>query len=252
MPPPSPRRRRPAHENPKSVGEPRPRSPGAWLPWPTVEKVCRLDLRPPSVWRVFLAVLLTAARFGGREARLDVGALAGMTGLSRRTVKAALARLLERGLLARRGRYGVLMVTFGAEGDGSGGAGTPAPRGGDAPNPGGADELAPPRCRQACPSPTSVNVFHSEDSTGPFSRKQQGVIQDVLNEATELLGSDAAELPLPNEAAARFGLAVGTTYRRAWQTLTAAGSGADARDFVKAVLALREDARVQGEELELG
>ena len=62
---------------------------GAWLPWEAAERLCRLKLGPASRWQVLLAVVLTSARFGGRDAWLRVGDVTGMTGLSARTVKAA-------------------------------------------------------------------------------------------------------------------------------------------------------------------
>jgi DNA-binding IclR family transcriptional regulator len=62
---------------------------------------------------VLLAVLLTSARYGGREARLGVDDLARMTGLGMRTVSGALAGLMRSGLVRRVGRYERLTVHLG-------------------------------------------------------------------------------------------------------------------------------------------
>jgi hypothetical protein len=85
---------------------------GAWVPWLVAERIPRLDLRPPSRWRVFIAVLMTAARYGRGEAHLAVDDLVTWTNLSKRTVKAALADLIEQGLVERVGRYGNLRVPW--------------------------------------------------------------------------------------------------------------------------------------------
>ena len=86
---------------------------GAWLPWATAETLCRLKLRPPSAWQVFLAVMLTNARYNGRAAHLGVADLAKMTGLSLSTVKRALANLLKGGLLVRPERNQRLQAVLG-------------------------------------------------------------------------------------------------------------------------------------------
>jgi len=131
------------------------KEPGAWLPWAVVERVCRLDLRPPSWGRVFLATLLTSARFGGGEAKLTVGDLVRLTGLATRTVTAALAGLIAAGLVSRPGRYGRLTVNLPTEGESKGDVDKPAGPTGPRPATRGASLSAPPRCRQACTSPTT-------------------------------------------------------------------------------------------------
>ena len=83
---------------------------GAWLAWHVVEVVLRLKLRQASRWRVFLAVLLVSARYGGRDARLGIDDLARLTGLAPRTVKAALAALRDGGLVMRVRRVRLLSV----------------------------------------------------------------------------------------------------------------------------------------------
>src|SRR5262245_41230349 len=55
------------------------REPGAWVPWPAVEALCRLDLKTGSHWRVLLAVLTTSCRYGGCEAKLGVDDLVRLT-----------------------------------------------------------------------------------------------------------------------------------------------------------------------------
>jgi hypothetical protein len=200
---------------------------------------------------VFLAVLLTSARYGTGVARLKIADLVAMTGLSERTVKGALLHLTSNGLLRREGRYGKFSVHLHGGSDAPvglpGGPDTAAP-----PKPvprdvGGADKLAPPRCRQACTSPTSIYVsFIKENSKVPFSTKQRAVIADVLTETTELLGSDALELTLLDADAVRLGLTPSITYQ---QALEAISTTRQARDFTRVVLHLRNDPRVQGEEL---
>jgi hypothetical protein len=130
--------------------------PGAWLPWPMAEALCHLTLHPPSRWQVLVAVLVTSCRYGGGEARLGVDDLAGLTGLAPRTVKGALKDLIDRGLVRRVGRYKRLTARLPGGDQGRGGANTPAPPGGEAGSPGGADTRAPRRGKHACPSPTCI------------------------------------------------------------------------------------------------
>jgi Helix-turn-helix domain len=211
---------------------------GAWVPWRLVERLCRLELRPPSVQRVLLAIVLTACRYGGWEARLGVDDLAQRTGLSPRTVKSALALLISRGFISRQGRYRRLVVNLLPESE-------PA---GEAP------ELAPRTCKQPCPSPISIEVSSiTSEMKAPsiFSPRQQAVIDGVLTEATELLGSDAGCLILPEDQASQLGLTPGITYQEARRFVAQGGNRRLARDFVKAILSLRHDWRVQGDELQV-
>ena len=224
-------------------------SAGAWLPWSQVKALCRLRLRPASHGQVFVAVLMTSARYGGREAHLGVGDLAEMTGLAPRTVKAALTGLIGRKLLVRKGRYRRLAVNLGDDAKVDGVV-TPSapPRSRTAA--GGADKPAPPRCKQACTSPTSIDVSSFEKkSTDSFSAKQRAFIADVLAEATGLLGSDVNLLAMPDEQAAVLGLASPINYGDAYAELTRTGDRVQARDFTGAVKALRRDKRVQGQDL---
>jgi hypothetical protein len=228
------------------------RQVGSWLPLPVVEKVCRLDLRPASRWPVLMAILFTACRYGSSEARLSVADLARMTGLSPRTVKASVADLMRRGLIARSGRYERLRVLLTEHLHDNRGAAKVAPPGADLTPERGAEKLAPRRCREACTSPTSLYSFLLEDNgKGPFSAKQRQTVADVLTEASDLLGSDAGHLPLPEVHAVRLGLPLQTTFAQALATIIDSGNRRQARDLTRAVLALRYDARVQGDELKL-
>lgn len=85
---------------------------GAWLPWPVVQRAVKLRLRPASRWQVYLLLLCVSCRFGGKEVRLSVAEIAERTGLSERTVKAALAGLIAAGHVRRLGRYRKLLVTL--------------------------------------------------------------------------------------------------------------------------------------------
>lgn len=228
----------------------RQRQVGAWLPWPVVEKLCRLDLRPPSHRRVFLAVLLTAARYGGAEAYRTVAELTELTGLAPRTVKAALSALVQRDLLIRTARYQRLHVPWLDDPQGGGGADTVAPPEEMPGQSRGADMSAPRRCRHVCTWPTSLYSFLKEErGKGAFSAPQRQLIADVLTEATELLGSDAGQLPLPDHHAAHLGLLPPASYRDALAAVLTTGDRRQAQVLTRAVLDLRNDVRVQGEEL---
>ena len=224
--------------------------PGAWLDWPTVSILCRLDLRPPSLWQVFMAVLLTSLRYGGGDARLSVDDLSLMTGLSARTVKGAVAALIGRGLLTRVRRYGCLRVNFPAVS--AGGADKLAPPVVDRESGRGADKPAPPRCKLVCTSPTSIYVSSlSKEESRPatFTDHQLSLIADVFAEVTELLGSDVARLSMPDAAAKSMGLAPPIGYGEAFEAVAHSGDRRKARDYSRAVLDLRRDERVQGREL---
>lgn len=89
-----------------------PKGTGAWLPWAVVEGAVRLDLRLPSRHRVYWLLVCLACRYGGGEVRRSVREIAAATGLSERTVKAALAELIRDGHVRRPKRYRVLAVTL--------------------------------------------------------------------------------------------------------------------------------------------
>lgn len=78
------------------------------MPWPAAEALLRQRPGAGSRWQVLLAVALTSCRYGDRDALLEVSDVARLTGLSERTVKAALAELMASGLVMRVGRYGRL------------------------------------------------------------------------------------------------------------------------------------------------
>jgi hypothetical protein len=89
-----------------------------------------------------------------------------------------------------------------------------------------------------------------------FTVRQRAVIADVLAEASALLGSGASDLVLPRGAAEGlglaaepFGLAADVTYGQAREAIAGSGDVKMARDFTRAVLALRRDPRAQGEDL---
>ena len=172
------------------AGRSLPKTPGAWVPWPGVEALCRLKLKPSSHWQVLLAVYLTSMRYGGREAKLSIAGIARMTGLAERTVKGAVAALVKEKLVVRVGRYGRFKVNLTAAASREGGADTVAPPAARHSIPAGADMSAPRKGNHVCPSPTSLYVLSSciseegsDRACAPFSNAQQNVIDDVLIEA---------------------------------------------------------------------
>jgi hypothetical protein len=146
-------------QGPRQAHTGRGNQPGVWFPWPELEAVCQLNLRPPSLWPVFLAVLGTSRRYGGRDARLEVGDLTRLTGLSRRTVQAALGKLMALGLVVRVDRYGVLRVNLPGGAGAQRSASLSAPPGAPPGRARGADKVAPRRRKLACASPTSTKWF---------------------------------------------------------------------------------------------
>jgi len=82
-----------------------------------------------------------------------------------------------------------------------------------------------------------------------FSDRQAELIVDVFDEAAALLGSNPLDLDIPEADAVRLGLNSPMTYGQAYRLVATGGSPAKARDYVRAVLALRRDKRVQGKEL---
>jgi hypothetical protein len=191
-----------------------------------------------------------------------------MTGLSPRTVKSALAALIDRKLVSRAGRYRRLVVhldtgverpmgadfsaSVGAAAAGPGGASLLAPPDGKA---GGASLVAPRRGKLSCTSPTTISFLSSRrkrsSRPGGFTPRQEVVIADVLAESSELLGKEAGGLPLPAEVAERLGMASKTTYAEARAAIAREGDPFKAHDFTRAVLGLRRDLRIQGRELRI-
>jgi phage replication O-like protein O len=223
---------------------------GAWVPWQLAEAVIRLDLRPPSRGRVFLAIFFTWCRYGQGEAHLTVSKITEMTGLSKRSVQGAITALIEQELITRIGRNGRIRVTLRKLESDTSGASLPAsPRLGQA-SQRSADISALPTRRQACASPT---VFMSSTlvdiNTDTFTKKQFAFITDVLREAFELMGSDVGGLIMDDRHTAELRLVAPVTYAEALKAVVTSKNKAMARDFTKAILALRHDERVQGIEL---
>lgn len=83
------------------------------VPWGVTAELVRTRLKPSSRWQVYLLILMTSLRFGGRAAHLTSRQIAAATGLSERTVRAAVTALVAAGLVARPSRYGKLTVKVG-------------------------------------------------------------------------------------------------------------------------------------------
>jgi hypothetical protein len=95
---------------------------------------------------------------------------------------------------------------------------------------------------------SNVSSFE-ESSASSFTPKQAALIADVLLESTGLLGSDSTLLPLPDDVAVAMGLVPPIDYGKAFEAVARSGDRVKARDYTRAVLALRRDERVQGREL---
>jgi DNA-binding Lrp family transcriptional regulator len=209
-----------------------------------------LNLRPASVAKVFWAVFLTWCRYGQKEARLEISTLAEMTGLGKRTAQAAISELLDRGLIVRVGRYSRFRIVLPQVDLSTGDRGNPIETETSSAVPGSANKLAHRTRSQACASPT-VNMFSSliENSREAFTAKQLAVVTDVAHEASELLGHDVGGLTVNEKYITAFGITSASTYADALRRVVAEKSPVMARDFTKAMLALRDDDRVQGVEL---
>jgi hypothetical protein len=190
-------------------------------------------------------------RYGGQDARLGVTDIGSMTGLAPRTVKAALAVLLQQNLLVRVGRYKRLRINLTVQDAALVRADVSSPSAGTTEAAGGAGKFAPRKCSQACTSPTCINVSlgNDNDKAIPFTGKQQALIADLFAEATELLGSDATLLTVPTPQAIRMGLEVPITYGAVYANIISTGHPVDAGAFTRAVLALRRDVRIQGRDI---
>jgi hypothetical protein len=81
-----------------------------------------------------------------------------------------------------------------------------------------------------------------------FSTRQLRTVAGVMAESSALLGRDAWQLTIPESHACTLQQTATSTYAQAL-TATLEGGKRMARDFVRAVLALRQDRRVQGEEV---
>ena len=189
---------------------------GVRLSAAVVRALPRLALSPPSRYRVFLAVLLAAARCReGSEARLSISDLAHLTSLAPRTVKAALADLRARGLVERIGRYRRLRIL-----------------------------LPEPVVKVVPRSPTRRST---PESSRTFTARQEALIVTVLAEASTLLDADARQLAMRYPE--RVGLPGPVTYGAAYERLKGGAPATQLSAYVRAVLALIRDERIQGKEL---
>jgi hypothetical protein len=188
-------------------------SSGVWLPESVSTALPRLDLSPPSRWRVFLALVLDAAKRETDVAELAVADLVHTTALAPRTVKAALADLRARGLVERVGRYRRLRIRL-------------------------------PRIDQSLGCP---NVSGNASANRTFTARQAALVETVISEASTLLGTDAGQLTMRHPGS--IGLSPPVTYGEAFERLKAGASGPQLSAYVRAVLALVRSEQVQGIDL---
>ena len=221
---------------PETIGE-----SGAWVPWPLTQSVWRLDLRPPSRWKVFLVILFTWCRYGRKEAWLTVQKIAKDSNLSERTVKASLKDLFALGVVKRVGRAGKFVVMLDDMSKGHS-MGLPQPESE------GEDKLARSTGNLTCPSSNSIYSSSVKYRTG-LTKKQSYAIKTTLAATSELLGNDAGNLPIPAERAQDLGLLCNTSYHEALVRLENDCDAKTAHKLTAAVLALDSDERVQGREL---
>jgi DNA-binding transcriptional regulator YhcF (GntR family) len=223
--------------------------PGAWLPWPIAEQVCRLRLRPSSRWKVFLVVLFTWCRYGRREAWLTIPQIAQAAGVSERTVKAALKDLVASGVINRIGRTGKFTVNFAPVAAADPAHQTSHQQHHKTAESEGEDKLALAKGSDACPSSNSTYCSSINKKGRGLTVRQQAAIRKTVKEATDLLGEDAGSLPLPEQVAQSLGLDPKVTYGEAFTKLQTSCDARTAHAFTKAVLHLRDDERIQGTEL---
>ncbi len=183
------------------------------------------------MFQVLFTVLATQQRYGGKEARLTADNIAEMTGLSMATVKRALGKLTAANLLARPSRRGSLRVVF------------PTVRVNES--------TAPPRIPGTASRPNFKEIARTGGGEMGFTSKQQKLIDDVFMEASEILGSDARKLTIQTKAAEKLGLGSGVSFAEALTAVKQSGDKLTARNLVSAVLALRKDERVQGQDLDV-
>jgi len=194
---------------------------GIWLPESVSATLPRLDLSPPSRWRVFLALVLDAAKRETDVAELAVEDLVHTTSLAPRTVKAALADLRARGLVERVGRYRRLRIRL-------------------------------PRIDQSlgCP-PVGLtvhgNVSGNAIANRTFTARQAALVETVISEASMLLGADAWQLNMHYPGL--VGLSPPVTFGEAYERLQAGASATQLSAYVRAVLGLVRSERVQGTDL---
>ena len=194
----------------------------------------------------------TAYRYGGTEAQLSIKAIASKTRLSDRTVQSALTSLIRQGVISREGRCCRLRIHLDAIVRGPGSACTSALPGTEKVTAGSANTFARRKRKQACASPTSLySLDLKEGNASCFSPKQLKLIADVMADATDLLGIDASQLSVLDDHLTRLGMHPPVSYAEAFARVTSSGERRKARDYVRAVLHLKTDERVQGQELAL-
>lgn len=218
-----------------------PRKGGVWLPWKVVQQLATLRLRPQSCWPALFTILAQQYGFGGKVAFMKLAELAELTRMSLPTTKRAVAVLIKTGLVHRDKRYGRLTVKLTDYSESLTKLRHPksaSPRN---------TKLTPRKDQQVDTSSICIPSLLSRGSG--FTTKQMQTIKGVLKEASLLLDSDAALLTLTAASSSKLSLPIDATYR---EMLDAVSMGEVlARDAVAAVIALKNDKRVQGEELEL-
>ena len=222
------------------------RGTGVWVPQSRVESLRRLDLHHPSTWRVYLTILLTACRYGKGVAWLKIRELIALTGLSRCTVLRAVAELLTKGVIRRDGRYGRFTVEERAA--------SPVPSSNRTESTGSLNKIRLPKSHHDETSPTTSSFSLSslgikESTPAVFTPRQAKVIDEVMAEVRQELGSNPWDLDLSGQTLKRLGLTGSITYRNALTIVIANNDKAQARAFVGAVLSLKTDPRVQGVEI---
>jgi hypothetical protein len=188
---------------------------------------------------VFLAVLFIWCRYGRKEAWLTAGKIAELTGLSERTVKAAIKDLVAIGVIRRIGRAGKFEVILPPQP-----AGPPTVIDGE-------DKVALPTCTGDCPSPNSTFSSSLDKERVGLAKKQVVAIERTLASASVLLGDDAGALPLLAETAHALGLPRGLSFHGAFERLRYGCNVQTAHCFTGAVLSLHNAERIQGKDLPL-
>lgn len=197
---------------------------GACSPWTAVRAIFQMRLPAGSRRQLFLAIMLSSACYGNRDARLGIADLAKLTGLAPRTIKTAVAALINAGLVVRVKRCRYLRVTLPVREDD--------------------DDNRHENHQQ------HQRVDQKRDRTsGIFTVRQLETILGVLADVSALSGADAGSLTLPATVAGRLGLAVGTTYAEAVELIGRSGTRKQAHVLTGAILGLRRDERVQGKDL---
>jgi hypothetical protein len=220
------------------------RSADVPVPWNLIGEICRLPITRGSTWRVYLALVFTSCRYRKAEVRMSVSELAEMASLCQRTVRRALGELQAAGLITRAARYRRWRVS---------GADTTVSAPG---HPAGTLLREGASGHHGVRSPTTfyyLGICQLNKQTeyrlhAAFSDRQLRTVADVMAESSELLGRDAWQLTLSTSHSRALQLAGTSTYAQALAA-TLDGDKRMARDFVRAVLALRRDERVQGEEV---